>query len=188
MIVAANTCLLVIDMQNDFLAPEGYYGTKKDISPMIKAKENLGSFIKKAFGKIPIIFIQAEYGPQQFGAGKFICLKDSWGQKIVFDKKYATKIIKKHLHSAFSNIGLKTYLQEKKIDTLLISGVTTENCVRATTLDSVKNGFKTILLEDCVGTNNELAENQQKVFDELNEDGVLIIKSERLVFDVLRKT
>ncbi len=77
--VPENTCLLIIDMQNDFLSPKGYYGLKKDISPMIEAKENLDRFIKKIFGKIPIIFIRAEYEPHQFGVGKFICLKDSWG-------------------------------------------------------------------------------------------------------------
>jgi|GEM_PF-1990142 len=181
--LSENAGLLVIDMQNDFLAPKGYYGLKKDISPMIEAKENLERFIKRLFWKIPIIFIQAEYEPQQFGAGKLICLKNSWGQNMVFDTKYATQVIKKNFHSAFSNPELKKYLQKNHIDEILISGVTTENCVRATALDSIKNGFKTILLKDCVGTNKEKYEEQQSVFQELTDAGIMLLNSSDIAFN-----
>lgn len=68
-------------------------------------------------------------------------------------------------------------MQEKHINTVLISGVTTENCVRVTAIDSVKRGFKTILLKDCVGTNKELAEKQQSVFNELEENGIILLNS-----------
>ena len=38
-----------------------------------------------------------------------------------------------------------------KIDTLLLTGVTTSGCVRATCVDSISHGFVTLVVEDAVG-------------------------------------
>jgi nicotinamidase-related amidase len=173
-------CLLVIDMQNDFLNPKGYYAQKRNISPMIKIKDNLQTFLDKYFGKIPIVFIQAEYAPEQFGSNKFLCIKDSWGQEIVFDTQYANKIIKKNIHSSFSNPELNEFLKNNNIDTILISGVTTENCVRETSLEGIDKGYKIIIIKDCVGTNKELEENQDEIFNQLRNKGAKIIFSKDL--------
>ena len=48
-------------------------------------------------------------------------------------------------HAAHS---LLTALQR---DTVMVTGCTTSGCVRATTVDSFSNGFRTIVPEDCVG-------------------------------------
>jgi maleamate amidohydrolase len=46
---------------------------------------------------------------------------------------------------------LESILKEKGVDTLLITGVTTSGCVRATCIDSISSDFITIVVSDAVG-------------------------------------
>ena len=60
-------------------------------------------------------------------------------------------IIEKKFASAFFQTNLFDLLKLKTIDSLIISGVTTSGCVRATALDSLQNNFLTTVVENCVG-------------------------------------
>lgn len=53
--------------------------------------------------------------------------------------------------SAFFGTELLTIMIANGYDTLIIIGLNTSGCVRATTCDSFSYGFKTIIPEDCVG-------------------------------------
>jgi len=59
-------------------------------------------------------------------------------------------IVKKHA-SAFFGTNLANMLRAAGVDTVIVTGCTTSGCVRATTVDSFSNGFRTIVPEDCVG-------------------------------------
>ncbi len=73
-------------------------------------------------------------------------------------------LIEKKYASVFFKTTLAEYLKEKNIDTLVISGVTTSGCVRATALDSLQHDFLTIVPENCVGDRNHDA-HQANLFD-----------------------
>ena len=64
------------------------------------------------------------------------------------------KIIEKKFASAFFQTNLCDLLKLQNIDSLIISGVTTSGCVRATALDSLQHNFLTTVVEDCVGDRN----------------------------------
>jgi len=64
-------------------------------------------------------------------------------------------IIEKKFASAFFATNLAAYLQNLNIDSVIISGVTTSGCVRATALDAMQNNFLTIVAEDCVGDRDQ---------------------------------
>ena len=59
--------------------------------------------------------------------------------------------ITKQYPSAFFKTKLESVLKEKGVDTLLITGVTTSGCVRATCIDSISSDFITIVVSDAVG-------------------------------------
>jgi maleamate amidohydrolase len=60
-------------------------------------------------------------------------------------------VITKQYASAFFGTPLATMLRERGIDTLLISGVSTSGCIRATAVDCCQYGFIPIVVREAVG-------------------------------------
>ncbi|KAJ5909971.1 hypothetical protein N7504_004614 [Penicillium tannophilum] len=61
-----------------------------------------------------------------------------------------TVIVKKYA-SAFFGTTLATELQTLNVDTLVICGVSTSGCVRATTLDAMQHGFRPMVVGSACG-------------------------------------
>jgi nicotinamidase-related amidase len=60
-------------------------------------------------------------------------------------------VISKQYASAFFGTPLAATLTAHGVDTLLIAGVSTSGCVRATAVDACQNGFIPIVVRDAVG-------------------------------------
>ena len=60
-------------------------------------------------------------------------------------------VITKQYASAFFATSLSSTLTSLNIDTLLIAGVSTSGCVRATALDACQHGFIPLVVKDAVG-------------------------------------
>ncbi|WP_043663129.1 isochorismatase family protein [Streptomyces xylophagus] len=59
--------------------------------------------------------------------------------------------VTKQCPSAFFGTGLAAHLTAAGIDTLLIGGLSTSGCVRATAMDAMQHGFVPIVVEEAVG-------------------------------------
>ncbi|MCH8896581.1 MAG: isochorismatase family protein, partial [Proteobacteria bacterium] len=57
----------------------------------------------------------------------------------------------KQYASAFFATSLSASLVAAGIDTLIIAGVTTSGCIRATAVDAIQHGFIPVVVEDAVG-------------------------------------
>jgi nicotinamidase-related amidase len=57
--------------------------------------------------------------------------------------------------SAFFETQLASYLVWHRVDTLVITGGSTSGCVRATAVDSLSHGYRTIVPEECVADKHE---------------------------------
>ena len=64
-------------------------------------------------------------------------------------------VISKQYPSAFFGTSLASTLQDMSIDTLIITGVTTSGCIRATCVDTMSHGFIPIVVEDACGDRHE---------------------------------
>ena len=73
-------------------------------------------------------------------------------------------LIEKKFASAFFQTDLVKSLNKLHADSIVISGVTTSGCVRATAVDSLQNNFPTIIAEDCVG-DRDLDAHKANLFD-----------------------
>tara|TARA_B110000003_G_scaffold219160_1_gene218879 strand:+ start:288 stop:875 length:588 start_codon:yes stop_codon:yes gene_type:complete len=73
-------------------------------------------------------------------------------------------LIEKKFASSFFETNLADELFRMNVDSVVISGVTTSGCVRATALDSLQNNFLTIVAEDCVG-DRDLNAHRANLFD-----------------------
>jgi len=61
----------------------------------------------------------------------------------------------KRMPSAFFESQLASYLTWHKVDTLVVTGGSTSGCVRATAVDSLSHGYRTIVPEECVADKHE---------------------------------
>jgi maleamate amidohydrolase len=59
-------------------------------------------------------------------------------------------VLVKRKFSAFFGTPLLSILIDRRIDTVIVTGGSTSNCVRATAVDSASYNFRTIVAEDCV--------------------------------------
>ena len=73
-------------------------------------------------------------------------------------------VISKQYPSAFFGTSLAATLTAIKVDTLIITGLTTSGCVRATCIDTVSSGFIPIVVEDACGDRHE-APHAANLFD-----------------------
>ena len=64
-------------------------------------------------------------------------------------------VISKQYPSAFFGTSLASSLHSMDIDTLIITGVTTSGCIRATCVDTMSHGFIPIVVEDACGDRHE---------------------------------
>jgi len=60
-------------------------------------------------------------------------------------------VITKQYASAFFGTSLASTLHAQGIDTVVLAGCSTSGCVRATAVDAVQYGFRTIVVRECVG-------------------------------------
>lgn len=73
-------------------------------------------------------------------------------------------------YSGFEQTGLANRLKSLRVEQLGIGGIATEYCVRATALDGLRAGFKTVVLEDLVRSVNPVQ--TASVLEELKKAGV----------------
>ena len=58
-------------------------------------------------------------------------------------------VLEKTKASVFFQTPLASYLVRQKIDSVIVCGVSTSGCVRASVVDSLSNGFTTFVIDDC---------------------------------------
>lgn len=61
-------------------------------------------------------------------------------------------VIKKHRYSGFFGTDLDMILRTEGITTVAVTGVTTENCCHATARDAMFNGYRVAFISDATGT------------------------------------
>jgi maleamate amidohydrolase len=60
-------------------------------------------------------------------------------------------VLTKRFPSAFFGTYLAAMLTAMRVDTVLLTGLSTSGCVRATAVDALCHGFVPLVVEDCVG-------------------------------------
>lgn len=82
-------------------------------------------------------------------------------------------VVHKTAPSAFFETGLRSWLTQQRVRTLLICGATTSGCVRASVVDAMSCGFRPIVLSDCVG-DRASAPHESSLFDIAQKYGDVI--------------
>lgn len=159
-----HTALLTIDLQNDFLHPEGAYGRAGQtaeaitalparIKPVVDAlRAKGGTYISAQFTLVPgpndepliaphLKELRPFLGKGDFAPGKF-------GHNLVDALTPADYTIEKVAYSALYQTRLEYILRALDIDTLIIGGIVTNGGVASTVRDAHLRNLHTILLSD----------------------------------------
>ena len=64
-------------------------------------------------------------------------------------------VFRKRMASAFFETHLASLLVWHRIDTVIITGGSTSGCVRASVVDSLSHGYRTVVPEECVADRHE---------------------------------
>ena len=76
----------------------------------------------------------------------------------------AEPLIEKQWASAFHKTDLDQQLKSLGVDSLVITGLTTSGCVRATAVDGLQHEFQVVIAEEAVGDRNQDA-HKANLFD-----------------------
>ena len=71
------------------------------------------------------------------------------------DIREADIVLNKKMPSAFHETFLQSLFVYHRIDTVIVTGGSTSGCVRATVVDSLSRGYRTIVPEECVADLHE---------------------------------
>ncbi|MDX6562736.1 MAG: ureidoacrylate peracid hydrolase [Gaiellales bacterium] len=159
------TVHVVIDDQNDFMHPDGWYATHGvDIEHMQRVIEPTKVLNAECRRRgVPIVWTR--HGTRGIEDGgpfmaKRVLLRegglriDTWGYEIVDELEVRPEdwnVAKTRL-SAFFQTNLEQILRALGAETVLITGVLTNQCVGATCKDAMFRDFEPIVVEECVGT------------------------------------
>lgn len=83
------------------------------------------------------------------------------------------KVIIKPRWSAFFGKDLDSELKDAGIDTVILAGTTTPNCIRTTCYDAIAYDYRTIILADC--TSSQTDEIQRSNLEDMGRAGAEII-------------
>lgn len=162
-----HAALLVIDMQNDFCAANGYVETVlgKDASPCRAAAAPIAALVERARqARVPVIWIRADYSPDKVpvhlalkaherGSTAPFCHGGSWGAGFYeLSPAPDEPIIDKHCFSAFIGTGLEERLRQAGIRTVVLAGVQTNACIESSLRDAASLGFHVVIPADCVAS------------------------------------
>jgi biuret amidohydrolase len=165
MIEPARTALLVIDVQNDFVATEGAMGLAGvDLSGLVPALERINSVIAAArAAKATVGFVRVVTRPEtDSDALKLLMARKGLPPESVAlcrdgtpgaDYYHVRPLpgdleIRKTLFSSFVGTRLEEQLRERGIDTLVVVGFTTECCVDCTVRDAFHLNFNVFIVVD----------------------------------------
>lgn len=171
----SKTGLLIVDLQNDFLHPDGAYARGGQTSPMIAALPEkvlpVANALRKAGGWVvstqftlvpgkedePFISPHLKKMRPFLGKGDFA--PGSWGNTLVTELQPADLSVEKVAYSAFFMTRMEWVLRKAGIETLFICGIVTNGGVASTVRDAHVRDFKTFVLSDgCAAFSTEVHE------------------------------
>jgi ureidoacrylate peracid hydrolase len=162
--------LLVIDVQNDFVAQGGFFDKvgadvnaiqRDTIPPLLRLVDEA----RRA--GVLVVFIQAIYDQQHLSApmrernlrtkrDMARCLTGSWGADFFAVRPLPGEpVVRKHRYSGMINTELDALLRARGISSLLLTGVATDTCVESTARDAYFMDYYVTLVADCCGGASE---------------------------------
>ena len=173
------TALVVVDMQNGYLHPDGSFarlwpemeaGQDFDLSLLRRAIPGCRKLIDGAHeANVPVVYLRYVYRPDYRDGGVLIqeinpalksvnyVVEGTWDAEIVEELTPAPEdfIVDKSRYSGFHATRLETVLRSLQVDNLVVCGVTTHFCVECTARDAHMRDYRVFVVADATDEVNE---------------------------------
>lgn len=147
--------LILIDLQNDFLAEGGAFPFRHLPTPLlVAAVRGAAEIVRQQGGRL--VWVESAYGELaapvkgETHTGAPCCVRGSFGAAPVTGledlaeraEREGLRLVKQR-YDAFQETGLEAWLRAAGVERLILAGVATNVCVRATALSARRRGFDT---------------------------------------------
>jgi nicotinamidase-related amidase len=165
--------ILAVDLEKGFTDPDVSSLTEVDASEVIG---NISRIVDVAHElNVPVFFIKVVYRqPNAADAGIYlqrhpsleVLTPDSEATEIDdrLDVQDTDFVVEKRAPSAFHDTGLNSMLHDMGIDTVIVTGISTSGCIRASVIDACQHNYKTIVPKEAVGDRHSIP-HQANLFD-----------------------
>jgi maleamate amidohydrolase len=161
--------LLIVDIINSFTDPDCPLGSES--GDVVEAnRQLLHAFREK---QLPVVFTTVVYHDES-QARVFrdrvpaLDILEPGTRWVEVDPRLRPRsdepVIEKQWASGFFKTGLEDLLKEQSVDSLVITGLTTSGCVRATAVDGLQHDYKVVIPAEAVGDRNDDA-HRANLFD-----------------------
>jgi len=165
-----HAALLIIDMQHDYCSPGGEAHkagrpVERNLSIIPRLKSTLAAardagvlVVHGITSTLPHGLSDSAVWLEQRTRSKYatdrMCMEGSWGEQILPDlaARDGELVVKKYRYSCFEGTPLELLLRANGIQTLVISGVSTNTCVDSTLRNAFHRDFYVVVLGDCVAS------------------------------------
>lgn len=189
---SSKRALIVVDVQNDFVDPEGGLSVK-DASSVVPS---INAMISAARDDDRLIVYTQDWHPKvtphfakDGGIWPVHCVADSWGAQFFPELEVVSdaRVVRKGTggedgYSGFSvrdpetevesDTAMESILKQHGIDEVEIVGIATDYCVKETALDARKRGFKTVVYRNCMKGVDLQPGDAEAAIQEMEEAGV----------------
>jgi ureidoacrylate peracid hydrolase len=154
--------MIVVDMQNDFVADGAKLRSAQAAAMVPKLAATLKFCREKGIRVVYTAHVHRRDGSDMGRyedlyppiADRSTLVDGSAGVEIFpsLAPQPGEHVIKKHRYSGFFATDLELILRQWGIETVVVSGTTTENCCHATARDAMFHNYKVVFLSDATGT------------------------------------
>jgi ureidoacrylate peracid hydrolase len=162
---ATRQALVVVDVQNDYCAPDGALARRGVVVPTVDAAvdeiERLIDVARQS--EVPVIFVRTTHDAstdagawKRRTSGDAVCAPGSWGAEFYrLRPAEDAVIVTKHRYSAFVGTDLEQILRAAGIERLAFAGFLTDVCVETSLRDAFVRDYDVTLITDASGTTEE---------------------------------
>lgn len=183
-IIPDKTCLLVIDLQNTYIHCErsreeglrwSYFDKRMMTTVIPKTKSLIATFramgMSIIFARIASVDLEGRdrsLSQKKPGFNNLLLNKDAWDSQII--EEIAPKpdeiVVLKTTDSALTGTNLRLVLRNMGVETVVCSGIFTDQCVSSTVRSLADESFDVLLIEDCCSAaTQDLHEHELRVLN-----------------------
>jgi nicotinamidase-related amidase len=174
----AHTALILVDMQRDFIEPDGVFGklgidlsmyaeSRPKLAALLAAARQSGSLIvhlqntalPRRIGESPSYIrfnLRMHQAARREGPPLRYTLPGTPGHEFAreFTPRSDEIVVRKYRSSGFWGTNLDMLLRSNGVKTVVFGGCTTEGCVESTARDAMFNDYYVVIAEDCVASDD----------------------------------